>query len=85
MQKFSTMNLNKDIYFNLIESIKLCPIVVHVNIDYYCYYYYYHHHNYLVILSNATCFDRKRSSSDILLQNLKNQSKVFLFERSREY
>jgi len=35
MRKFSTKNLNNIIYFNLMESTKLCPIVVHVNIDYY--------------------------------------------------
>ena len=27
MRKFSTMNLNKVTYFNLMESIKMCPIV----------------------------------------------------------
>jgi hypothetical protein len=36
-----------------------------------------------LLFLNATCFNQKQSSSGILLPNLKNQGKIFLFERYR--
>jgi len=40
-------------------------------------------HNSLLLFLNATCFGRKQSSPGILLTDLKNQGKIFLFEMYR--
>ena len=39
----------------------------------------------VLLFSFSVCFDLKRSSSGFVLQNIKNQGKMFLFERCFKY
>jgi hypothetical protein len=52
-------------------------VVIHIGTD-------YSNTTFLLLLSNATCFDRKRSSG-VLPHNLKNEGQMFLFGRFLKY